>query len=382
MAGTTWHEAGGTFLALNVAGGVFDLCEVEADCVDIPCHVAECNPEDQTCDWIPTPGMECDDGNPYTAIDICDEYGECVGDVVPGTVCDDGNPCTIDDLYDTAGVCVGVPAVGLACDDGNHCTLDGSSVCDSTGECSGGTVIVGDACDDGDECNFGDVCGVDGGCYAQVDQACDNMAPCDGEESCDPLYGCMHGEPPACDDFCSGEDGTCDDSLGGCVTMDDSPMCDAPDDCMEADCNEELNGCEEFPIDCDDGDPCTEDLCDMGECIHNPLPEGETCDDGSACTTGDACMDGVCTGIPIDCGDCAACDPETGGCDIATCFCEILGDVDGNKVIDLDDYDDFAACMSGPMVDVAGDACLCFDFDGDMTIDMKDFAEFQRLVMP
>jgi Lysyl oxidase len=47
--------------------------------------------------------------------------------------------------------------------------------------------------------------------------------------------------------------------------------------------------------DCDDGDACTDDICDgaLG-CLHAPL--SAPCNDGNACTAGDACADGACVG--------------------------------------------------------------------------------------
>jgi hypothetical protein len=44
---------------------------------------------------------------------------------------------------------------------------------------------------------------------------------------------------------------------------------------------------------CDDGDPCTVDLCTPTGCVHSPL----SCDDGVPCTI-DACVAGACTHVP------------------------------------------------------------------------------------
>ena len=49
------------------------------------------------------------------------------------------------------------------------------------------------------------------------------------------------------------------------------------------------------PLDCNDGNVCTDDSCNpVSGCIHanNTL----SCDDGSACTTNDVCSSGVCSG--------------------------------------------------------------------------------------
>ncbi len=68
--------------------------------------------------------------------------------------------------------------------------------------------------------------------------------------------------------------------------------------------------------DCDDGNPCTADVCAAGSCSNDP--NSAPCDDGNACTTGDQCSAGTCiAGAPVDCSDgepCTddSCDPTTG----------------------------------------------------------------------
>lgn len=48
---------------------------------------------------------------------------------------------------------------------------------------------------------------------------------------------------------------------------------------------------------CDDGNPCTNDLClvKVG-CAH--IPRQGPCDDGNACTIQDMCAEATCTGAP------------------------------------------------------------------------------------
>ena len=72
--------------------------------------------------------------------------------------------------------------------------------------------------------------------------------------------------------------------------------------------------------DCDDGNPCTQDVClpATGRCQSTPVPDGQACDDGNPCTTGNTCQNGSC-GAPVVCGGgtpCApnVCDPATGAC--------------------------------------------------------------------
>ena len=60
------------------------------------------------------------------------------------------------------------------------------------------------------------------------------------------------------------------------------------------------------PIDCDDGDACTDDSCVDGVCVNTPID----CDDGDACTT-DSCVDGVCVGTPMVCNDGSICTDDS-----------------------------------------------------------------------
>jgi len=68
--------------------------------------------------------------------------------------------------------------------------------------------------------------------------------------------------------------------------------------------------------DCDDGNMCTDDICDANlGCLH--ADNGNACSDGNACTTADACSGGVCLGGP-PAGGCTPCQaamvlPQGGG---------------------------------------------------------------------
>jgi hypothetical protein len=74
--------------------------------------------------------------------------------------------------------------------------------------------------------------------------------------------------------------------------------CDGLTDIADPNCS----GCADS-LECDDGNPCTEDVCDVGICKNNPLPTGTPCDDCLYCTTGDACDAGNCTGNDRDCSE-------------------------------------------------------------------------------
>jgi hypothetical protein len=50
--------------------------------------------------------------------------------------------------------------------------------------------------------------------------------------------------------------------------------------------------------DCADGNPCTDDVCDVTQCLNPPLGNSP-CEDGDECTVGDFCADGICVSGPM-----------------------------------------------------------------------------------
>jgi len=90
------------------------------------------------------------------------------------------------------------------------------------------------------------------------------------------------------------------------------------DDC-DGDTDEGCNTCV-TDADCDDGNPCTFNLCLSEECHYPNVPENTACSDGDLCTVDDKCEAGQCVGTARDCsgfdGQCTQgnCDPQTGEC--------------------------------------------------------------------
>ncbi len=90
------------------------------------------------------------------------------------------------------------------------------------------------------------------------------------------------------------------------------PDCDDGDICTENLCDG-LGGCLNPPVECDDFDPCTVDSCDpVFGCLNEPID----CDDNDVCTA-DFCNGGFCFNIQSDCDDgdpCTddSCDPVLG----------------------------------------------------------------------
>lgn len=277
-----------------------DPCKGGPACANDVCNEDEDNCFNPQGDPCPDDGNECTD-------DVCDGAGRCSHDRhrVAGTACrDDGNVCT-DDVCNDVGQCTHVNN-SSPCADGLFCN--------GTDTCSGGTCSrhKGNPCANGPEC--ADSCDEEkDNCFTPQGEPCsddDNICTVD---VCDGVGVCAH--PPnnlqACDDglFCNGEDtcgnGTCsfhtgNPCLGGCVEVCD----ESSDTCVEP----QGTPCE------DDEDPCTEDLCMKGGCVHMVIEGCETCttdgdcDDANPCTV-DSCGTGGCENTLIP--DCRTCTADT-----------------------------------------------------------------------
>ncbi len=150
---------------------------------------------------------------------------------------------------------------------------------------------------------------------------CQDGIWCNGEESCDCWGSCEVGPPVNCDDgdFCTNDYCINDriDPPGSYGEGHCEHRCVVSDICPCDDC--------ERHSDCDDGNACTEDLCDFGEgvCMYND----RNCNDDNLCTE-DSCdiitgcvndwIDGCCI-VDGDCNDLLAC--TTDDCDELTNTC-------------------------------------------------------------
>ena len=111
----------------------------------------------------------------------------------------------------------------------------------------------------------------------------------------------------------------CDEELGACVEedLDDETPCDVENKCVASVCHEGI--CEPGEeMQCDDENPCTKDKCnpESGECEY--LPAEAECEDGDLCTVGDWCEDGMCqTGEPLNCEDGNDCSEDA--CEFGEC---------------------------------------------------------------
>jgi len=260
----------------------------------------------------------CDDLDACTQ-DICD-VDTCIHEALESCAactadadCDDADPCTDDRCAVESGTCSHLDNQA-PCDDGLYC--NGVDVCDA-GACA---IHEGTPCEQGERCDESVSACVIVQCEPEQVAACDDGNPCT-DDSCDAATGaCINvANTAACDDglFCNGAD-SCSD--GSCAAHAGDP-CVGGTECADA-CDEQMDACfvgAESPC-ADDGNPCTDDVCDGGgTCLHvaNLAP----CDDGLFCNGADMCERGICsahTGDPCV-GAGQACDEATESCVTLEC---------------------------------------------------------------
>ncbi|MCO4761826.1 MAG: hypothetical protein KC502_09995 [Myxococcales bacterium] len=379
------------------------------DCDDKKaCTIDACDGKTGKCSNTLVPHLSCDDGNPCTHTDLCDEKGGCAGKKVS---CDDGNPCTQGACTKDLGCTSTAVPDGASCDDGNLCTAAGTcvsgqcagakakvctsnktcvaSLCDgSTGTCKEQAAKVGALCTDGNACTSFDGCDAQGVCKGSatkcndfnactkdscdktkggcqnvaISGACDDGDACTVGETCSGKAGavtCGGGKPKDCDD---GEPCTTDSCKGGCVNTalkdgaacSDGKECTKPDSCKAGKCKAGPDTCScSKSADCDDSDPCTTDTCGSdSKCSSTPGKSGDSCDDGNPCTTADTCQsaDGKLTcagGKPKVCDDKNQC--TTDSCDPKT-GCTSKPKANGATCDDGEPCTDSDACASGKCV--------------------------------
>ena len=276
-----------------------------------PCTVDSCDEEAAWCvfDTEAGLGLACDDQVACTQGDSCTPEG-CKGEQ---KVCDDKVECTSDSCHPTKG-CQHV-AMTILCVDQTSCTMDS---CDLELGCLN---LPNDSkCDDGNPCTFG-YCDPENSCtYGAVPEGFPCGQPL-GWGKCSVNGACQCA--PVCqengcgNDGCGGNCGDCGEWGYDCVKGECIPDCELW--CEIPECGPAGQDGECYCGDCDDCNPCTTDICEPDATCGHLYNYEEGCDDGSACTTDDHCLMGACAGSPVDCDDdneCTVdlCDPGTGQC--------------------------------------------------------------------
>ncbi len=232
---------------MQCAGG----CEDDEDC-DIfegECTGAFICDEQGECKEELATGPQCHKQNWVCQEFSCDpENGDCIAiSVGEGLICDDGDLCTGSGECE-AGACTGAPP--KTCNDENGCTNDYCNP--DTGGCIFDPAeLTGAPCDDGSICTTNDVCQEDGSCTGQ-------MKPCDDGNVCTA-------------DACDEEDGECKEVLTPGAPCDDGDLCTMPGTCNEG------GQCILEPVDCNDDNDCTKDVCVFGDCEYSSVAPSTPC---------------------------------------------------------------------------------------------------------
>ncbi|MCB9733890.1 MAG: hypothetical protein H6745_14925 [Deltaproteobacteria bacterium] len=301
----------GDVCTAGTCAGTPNACDDGDPCTADSCDIhAEGATPGTGCLHVPTTGP-CDDGNPCTKLDMCGDGGVCAGTPATGATCSDGDYCTSGETCQDDGTCGGGQAV--TCDDHNGCTDD---QCDAGVGCRF-VAARGRACDDGDACTVEDACDSDGACVG-------------ADKDCDPHDLCLAGrceagqcvtEAVTCDDHNPCTDDSCDPAVGcrhvaNTNTCNDGNACTLNDRC-------DATQCLGTPVTCDTSqdNACQQNLCDTttGQC-RVITHDGTLCNDGVLCTNSDVCSGGRCVGIPVNCQDGDPCTENW--CEEATGICK------------------------------------------------------------
>jgi uncharacterized repeat protein (TIGR01451 family) len=282
--------------------------------------------------------------------------------------CNDGNVCTNDSCMQGVG-CVYVNN-SAACNDGNACTS--SDVC-VAGACTGGIPKV---CADGNVCTNDSCNPTDGTCiFTNNTASCSDGNACNGVEVCGGGM-CNAGTPLDCNDNNGCTDDLCNAATGCANTpntaaCNDGNACTSGDTCAAGSC---VGG---QPTVCNDNNGCTDDSCNMATgCVFTN--NTASCSDGNACNGVEVCGGGMCNaGTPLDCNDNNGCTDDA--CNAAT------GCANTPNTAACDDGN---ACTSGDICAagscVAGAPTVCNDNNGctDDSCDMATGCVFTNNTAP
>jgi len=300
---------------------------------DDQCHQTKCVPDTGKCESAVLAGDACDDGDKCTYKDKCLSNGSCEGEAIKcvddgnectKSACDtssgeckteklDGTPCTMDDKCLINTKCVDGACKGdqNPCEDNNDCTTDS---CDPVKGCVH-KVLLGDTCDDKNACTKDTTCQANGTCAGgtsicecTTDDDCHDDVLCDGKMKCkiqaDNTKKCVNdmAGSVSCD---TSKDDDCNETICvpgvGCKTKilvntpcDDHDVCSANTKCnATGTCAGGIvvPNCCHSDADCDDGNTCTLDACDMktGKCKNSKRGMNF-----NSCGTSKFCWNGNC----------------------------------------------------------------------------------------
>jgi hypothetical protein len=285
-------------------------------CPDATCKRGVCDPGTGGCGLEDRPdGTACDDGDQCTVDDTCQE-GACRPG--PRTTCPPtGNPCTEATCNPANGSCETANRQnGAACDDGNPCTdndrcdngvcagtqRDDCVPCQGDGDCSG--VSVGHQCEEA-------FCTGQGFCAVRLKP---NGSPCNDGNACTSGETCQNGVcgSPTSVRGCVGTDPckvfSCDPDTGLCVSTNraENTPCGDGRVCCGGTClrNTTTTNCGTCGTQCGPNQTCENGQCicpsPRATCSNGCCAAGQVCRNG----TGECCAPTKTTCVPdVDCGD-------------------------------------------------------------------------------
>ena len=317
------HCRNGLCVGIQISVAIEDGCPLTRSSCQSPNQFIRNPISSNTADYCsenPLPDLiVCDDNNPDTVMDTCDD-GVCVGVLYCPEMCKSSSACKKPVCR--SGVCtlIDLPD-GTMCVDYNQQT--GEEVCMS-GVCVGNHKCVSDLCQPESQCH------IKGSC--QLDKCTTPIAP-DGTP-------CDDGNPTTTMDICT---------RGICVGQ---PRCTT----SSSQCNQignSLTNCLTTTLsqNCTIGSPV---------CVTQPTPDGGSCNDQNTLTVNDTCYSGVCVGL-IPCGN-QVCSSQ-GICQNPICVssnqCGLSPKPDNTPCYDGNDTTINDICVSGRCVGTS----LCQDKD-------------------
>jgi hypothetical protein len=326
-------------------------------------------PADETSGPLCQPGEGCF-LDPCSDSDDC-QSGWCVGHLGEDVCtiqcqseCPPGWNCqqVPDTAPDVVFICISSHAnLCLPCATGGDCkgTAGADNVCvdyEDEGSFCGGTCSTDEECPWGFSCTI--TMTVDD---VETTQCVADAGQCPCAEKAVELALWTPCEVANSDGICTGKRICTDAGLTDCdAAIPEPETCDGSDNNCNGDVDDGMFIDGEYLSLCNDGNPCTTDQCNGEQgCEYIALTEGE-CMDGNPCTVADHCVDGVCTGDPVQCDDENPCTDdlctESGGCN----YPPIAGDCDDNDPCTLGDHCTAGECGGEPV------ACSCSQ-DSDCT---------------
>lgn len=365
--------SGGSGGSTSSGGGA---CTIDADCDDgFSCTTDRCSAA--MCAHTAT-NAACDNGMYCDGTERCDPPN---GDATTGCAmgagpCDDAVSCTVDACDEATDSCTSTPD-DTSCDDGAFCT--GTESCDpANGDPLTGCAAGSGPCNDAigcttDSCNeMADTCA-----NTPDNTVCNDSAYCNGTELCDPpngdpMSGCTTGTSP-CSDAIDCTTDTCDEMGDTCMHTPDNALCVDTAFCNGTEtCDpllgDPLTGCLGGTSPCDDGGPCTVDVCNEGTDVCSHTPNNALCQDGKFCTGSEWCDSmGQCQTTPISCLDGKTCTNDF--CDVNLDYCvhvPVNASCDNGTFCDGQELcspnnpfsDPVTGCMNGTAVNCS-DAIVC-----------------------